>query len=253
MRTDELHAVGDSAARAFRGGVDHVQNTHRAIARRVFGATAKGTPAAGPVGRIHDGIADGVYAAVRGIGTAAIQGSARGATVVRPPGDDLGPLSDRPIGDALLGALNGAFGARFAEQDSPLELQMTLRVKGRDVAGRPGVPAPRVPPPQRPRRDPRPRALHDRRRVGARRRRGRLLRPAPAPRPRLRRAQPPLQQRPPDPPERRGARQPARAARRRVARRRARPGADRALDGRPRRPLRLRGRPPRPATAGSSR
>ncbi|MDO9407882.1 triacylglycerol lipase [Patulibacter sp.] len=133
MRADELEAVGDGAARAFAGGVAHVQSTHRAIARRVFGAARAAGPAAGSVRAAHDGIADGVYAAVRGIGTVAVRGIARTATVVRPPGDDLRALADRPIGVALLGALNGAFGARFATEDSPLALRMTVRVKGEDL------------------------------------------------------------------------------------------------------------------------
>jgi hypothetical protein len=130
---DELAAVGDGAARAFRGGVGHVQSTHRAIARRVFGATRAMGPAAETVRRAHDGIADGVYATVRGVGGLAVQGLARTATVVRPPGEDLRALADRPVGDALLGALNGAFGARFAEEGSPLALTMTARVRGADV------------------------------------------------------------------------------------------------------------------------
>ncbi|WP_051471959.1 esterase/lipase family protein [Patulibacter minatonensis] len=133
MRTDELVAAGDSAARAFRGGVDHVQSTHRAIARRVFGATTAVGPAASTVRLAHDGIADGVYAAVRGIGSVALHGAARTAAVVRPPDEDLAALADRPIGNALLGALNGAFGARFAAEDSPLALRMTARVRGADV------------------------------------------------------------------------------------------------------------------------
>jgi hypothetical protein len=133
MRQDELQAVGDGAAKAFRGGVDHVQTTHRAIARRVFGAARRGGVAASPVRTAHDGIADGVYAAVRGIGGLAVQGIARSAAVVRPPDADLSALADRPVGDAMLGALNGAFGARFAADDSPLALTMTARVRGRDI------------------------------------------------------------------------------------------------------------------------
>lgn len=132
MRDDERRAAGESAARAFRGGVDHVQSTHRAIAKRVFGATSPLGGASGAVGRVHDGIADGVYAAVRGLGGLAVEGAGR-ATLVRPPDADDTPLADRPLGDALLGALNGAFGARFAEDGSPLALRMTARVRGRDV------------------------------------------------------------------------------------------------------------------------
>lgn len=133
MRPDELEAAGDSAARAFRGGVGHVQATHRAIAKRVFGATRALGPASATVGRVHDGIADGVYAAVRGIGGLAVHGVARTAAVVRPSDEDLSALADQPVGDALLGALNGAFGARFAAEDSPLALRTTARVRGRDV------------------------------------------------------------------------------------------------------------------------
>ncbi|MEV4421098.1 hypothetical protein AB0L40_14125 [Patulibacter sp. NPDC049589] len=133
MRSDELEAVGETAARAFQGGVGHVQATHRTIARRVFGATSVLGPTATTVGRVHDGIADGVYAAVRGIGGLALRGAARSAAVVRPADHDLPALTDRPLGDALLGALGGAFGSRFAAEDSPLALRMTARVAGRDV------------------------------------------------------------------------------------------------------------------------
>jgi hypothetical protein len=133
VRTDELVAVGDTAARAFRGGVDHVQSTHRAVARRVFGTTAVAGPAASTVRVAHDGIADGVYTAVRGIGSLALRAGTRTAAVVRPSDDRPDALADRPLGSAALGALNGAFGARFAAEDSPLALRMTARVRGVDV------------------------------------------------------------------------------------------------------------------------
>jgi pimeloyl-ACP methyl ester carboxylesterase len=141
MRPDELEAVGVAAGRAFAGTVDHVQATHRAIARRVFGATDRAGVTGGgadPVARAHDGISDGIYAAVRTIGTTAVRGLAKAATVVHPA-DDGRALADRPAGDAVLGALNGAFGARFAEQDSALELRMTARVRGRDLDLEPGA------------------------------------------------------------------------------------------------------------------
>lgn len=140
MRTDELTAAGETAARAFAGGVDHVQGLHRAIARRVFAATARpAAPAAPTVGRLHDGIADGVYAAVRGIGGLAVRGAVRTATVVHPADADVAALADRPVGDRLLGALNGAFGHRFASEGSPLALRMTVRVRGADVALHPAA------------------------------------------------------------------------------------------------------------------
>lgn len=134
MRTDEKAAVGEAAARAFVGGVDHVQTMHRAIARRVFGATSATGPAGASTGAVHDGIADGVYAAVRGIGGLAVRGVARAATVVHPAEDGPASLADGPVGDRVLGALNGAFGHRFAAEDSPLALRMTARVRGVDLA-----------------------------------------------------------------------------------------------------------------------
>jgi hypothetical protein len=141
MKADELEAVGQAAGRAFAGTVDHVQATHRAIARRVFGATDRAGVTGGgadPVARVHDGVSDGVYALVRTVGTTAARTLAKAATVVRPAGDGRA-LGDGPAGDAVLGALNGAFGARFAAEDSPLELRMTARVKGRDLTLEPGA------------------------------------------------------------------------------------------------------------------
>lgn len=131
MRPAELHAVGDTAARAFDGTVGHVQGVHRAIAGRVFGRSAT-TSAAPSIGRVHDAISDAVYATVRGVGTATVRGLARAATVVHPA-DHGHAIADLPGGNALLGALNGAFGERFATRDSPLELPMTFRVDGRDL------------------------------------------------------------------------------------------------------------------------
>jgi hypothetical protein len=129
MRGSEVRAAGEAAARAFGGAVDHVQGTHRAIARRVFGRADGDRELS--VAWAHDAISDGVYAAVRGVGGTVVRGAAELATASRRP--EAPGIADLPVGDALLGALNGAFGDRFAAEDSALELRMTLRHRGRDL------------------------------------------------------------------------------------------------------------------------
>lgn len=132
MQRTEVRAAGETAAVAFGGAVDHVQRTHRAIAARAFGIVGRATAGApGPTAWLHDRIADGVYAAVRGIGVRSARTVARAGSLIGPP--EARSLAEHPTGSLVLGALNGAFGERFAADGDPLELAMTLRHRGHDL------------------------------------------------------------------------------------------------------------------------
>ncbi|WP_320671581.1 esterase/lipase family protein [Patulibacter defluvii] len=129
MRSTEIHASSAVAATAFGGAVGHVQSVHRAVAERAMGRRA-------PVVRqTHDAIADGVYAAVSIIGRLALRGAGAAAAVVRPAAAPA--ISESRGGQLALGALNGAFGERFADDRSPLALRMTLRHGDADLAPTP--------------------------------------------------------------------------------------------------------------------
>lgn len=125
MRSTEIQASSAVAATAFGGAVGHVQTVHRAIAGRAIGRRA---PA---VRQIHDTIADGVYATVGLVGGLAVRGL--GAALAAARAGDAPSIADTPKGDVVLGALNGAFGERFADDASPLALGMTIRHRGDDL------------------------------------------------------------------------------------------------------------------------
>ncbi|MCW3010328.1 MAG: hypothetical protein JWO90_732, partial [Solirubrobacterales bacterium] len=61
MRRDEGQALGAVAGEAVSGGTARIEELHRAIARRAFGASG---PGAAPARVTHDAIASGVYAGV---------------------------------------------------------------------------------------------------------------------------------------------------------------------------------------------
>ena len=127
----ELIAAGQVGGRGLASAVTIVRDTHLAIARRAF----KVSGAAGKPAQVaHDTISQGVYAAVSagsrvgagGAGVAAAVRSRREATAYRR-------LTDRPRGNAVVGAINGAWGDRLERWGSPLALGMSLRRFDRDV------------------------------------------------------------------------------------------------------------------------
>ncbi len=126
MSRSNLRGTTLLAAGSVAGTVDIVRDTHLAIAARVFRAVG---PASTPVRLVHDGIAHGVYAAMRNVATLAGAAASRAA-----------PASPNfKLGARALGALNGAFGDRLAASGNELALEMTVRVGGRDVALRAGA------------------------------------------------------------------------------------------------------------------
>ena len=68
MRSDEIRASGQLATRTLTDTVSHVEQVHRAVSGRTFAFAA---PVSLPARVIHDVIATGVYAAIRGVGLAA--------------------------------------------------------------------------------------------------------------------------------------------------------------------------------------
>ncbi len=128
MRSDEVRALGAVAGEALSGGTARVEELHRAIARRAFGA---GGPGARPVALAHDAIATGVYAGVRAASAAA--GRLGGAALAATLPADAPSLGSTPRGNALLGALNGAFGDTIHERHPALSPALAVRVGGEDV------------------------------------------------------------------------------------------------------------------------
>jgi pimeloyl-ACP methyl ester carboxylesterase len=107
-----------------------VRDTHVAIARRAFTLTG---PAARPAHLAHDTISRGVYAAVGG--GARIAGVAGGTVAAMRAArrSSYRPVTDRPRGNVVVGAVNGAWGDRLSQWGSPLALPMTVRSDDRDV------------------------------------------------------------------------------------------------------------------------
>jgi hypothetical protein len=133
--TARADAVGAAmiAGRGLAATTAAIGDIHAALAGRVFSLT--GRPAT-PVRLMHNGISKSVYRAVGGgarvasyaagqvVGLTAAQRS-RTAGYIR--------VADRPAGDVVVGALNGAWGDTFARWRNPLALSMTIRAGGHDV------------------------------------------------------------------------------------------------------------------------
>ena len=120
---DELQALARLTFEELGGAAGGIGQVHRAIADRAFGAAGSGAPRA-----IHDAIAGGVYAGLRGAAglTAAVAGAAvagRGRS-----------LSVTPRGAAVLAVLNGLRGDALEREGSDLAEPMCIRVDGRPVA-----------------------------------------------------------------------------------------------------------------------
>jgi pimeloyl-ACP methyl ester carboxylesterase len=95
-----------------------VRDTHRAIAKRVFGAV--GHPGRIPQ-RAHDGISEGVYAGL-GLGLAATGVALRAA---RGAGPRLAP--------SVQSAITGVIGDRLRDEAHAMHFEMAVRVRGENV------------------------------------------------------------------------------------------------------------------------
>jgi hypothetical protein len=124
----EIRAAGRLLGDVLATAVGVVRDTHRAIADRAFAVAG---PAAAPVRAVHDVIAGGVYATVRGahaviprlIGIAVAPGWRR----------EQAPLSGNRTGRFTLAAVNGLWGDTLSDRHPELATPMAIRSRGADV------------------------------------------------------------------------------------------------------------------------
>lgn len=116
-----------------------VEGTHRAISDTVFAAlrTVGLGPASRPVQLAHDGIAGGVYAAVRGIGHAAGTAVGMAAELYRTTSGrtEWTPITSRPAGAVVTGAVNGLVGDHLVALSNDLAVPMALYTSTVDAQG----------------------------------------------------------------------------------------------------------------------
>jgi pimeloyl-ACP methyl ester carboxylesterase len=120
---DELRALTRLTFDELGQATGGIGSVHRAIADRAFGPTGSGAPR-----MLHDAIAGGVYAGLRG--AAGLAGHAAGAAVSGRGRS----LSVTPRGAAVLAVLNGLRGDALERECSDLAEPMCIRVHGRPVA-----------------------------------------------------------------------------------------------------------------------
>jgi hypothetical protein len=129
----DARAAATVAGRGLAATTAAIGDIHGAIAKRVFTLTGR---QATPVRLMHDGISRTVYAAV---GTGARAASYAAGQVVgrlnaeRERANGYVRIADRPRGDVVVGALNGAWGDHLLRWGNGLALTMTIRAGGRDV------------------------------------------------------------------------------------------------------------------------
>jgi pimeloyl-ACP methyl ester carboxylesterase len=118
VKGTEIQATGKLAGDALGGTGALIRDVHRGVSSRIF--TTLG-PIGAPVKLAHDGISTAVYASVR----AGLRLTPRALTPFAPAGP--AALHESPAGSAALGAINGMWGDRVAQEYPPLALPMTLK------------------------------------------------------------------------------------------------------------------------------
>ncbi|WP_067434357.1 lipase family alpha/beta hydrolase [Nocardioides jensenii] len=106
-----------------------VRDTHRAWAGRVYGLLNRATGNRARIPQlVHDGIATTIYTSIGlGLSTSSVALRAAGH-------QGLGPRLDAsPRGRFVRAALNGLVGDRFADEGSPLAIEVSVRRNGVDV------------------------------------------------------------------------------------------------------------------------
>jgi len=128
--TADLREAVALGGRGIAATTSMLRDVHLAVARRAFRATGV---AGRPAQLVHDGISHVVYAAVGG--GARLSATATGLAVSARAATDPSyrPLAQRPRGNVVIGALNGAWGDLLARTHSPLALTMTVRRDDHDV------------------------------------------------------------------------------------------------------------------------
>ena len=121
MTPEEMRAAGRLATRTLADTVSSVEQVHHAIAARAFALTG---PASFPARVVHDRVATGVYAVIRGAGLVAglaaseLVGVAAGSAV---------PAGSTARGNLAVAVLNAVLGDQLAEQASPLAIGMAVK------------------------------------------------------------------------------------------------------------------------------
>lgn len=123
MKSDEIRDAGALAGTALSEFAEIAQDTHRALAGRLFGLLG---PYAAPVRALHDGISTVAYTSTR-LGVRYLPAAAGlvGATVHDPKAES---AHDEPRGRFVLGAVSGFWGDRVAREHASLAPQMRLRL-----------------------------------------------------------------------------------------------------------------------------
>lgn len=131
--TGARHLIADGV----HGATTRVQEMHRAIARRVFGALERvpaTRPAAAIVDASHGAIATGVYEAIRTV-NALVRVLGDAAASARPPAVAASAAEGGARGRRLRAALNAAFGDHLARTRNPLAIAMCVVPAGETVEG----------------------------------------------------------------------------------------------------------------------
>src|ERR1019366_1995391 len=131
MRSSEKRATGRLATRTLTDIVGNVRDTHKAVAKRVFGWGPRVTL---PVKVIHNPIAAIVYGSIRG-GEFALGFTAAEAFAATK--DSGVPLGSTLRGNFALSAVNGTLGDELDEQGNPLSIKMAVRRDRVNVGLRP--------------------------------------------------------------------------------------------------------------------
>ncbi|MEP7019543.1 MAG: hypothetical protein ABI808_02755 [Pseudonocardiales bacterium] len=125
MRGDEARDTGALVGTALGEVADLVRDVHRALAARLF---AKAGAAALPARLVHDGISAIAYTSTR-VGVRVIPAAIGIAAMAKI--DPAAPsVHENPRGRFALGALNGFWGDRLAEQRPALAPPMRIRAHG---------------------------------------------------------------------------------------------------------------------------
>lgn len=134
----EVRAAAGLAGRGLDETTKVVRDMHRAVSRRIFTVTGRGRPRPTPARLMHEGISQGVYAAV-GLGVRAVSAAAGHGLAIaeelRGAEDEVAPtpVADTRRGGVVVGAINGAWGDWLADRDNPLALGMSVRRARRDI------------------------------------------------------------------------------------------------------------------------
>ena len=130
MASNDVRALGELAAETVDVTVmAPVQRVHATVAQRVFRAVG---PASEPARVIHDGIASGVYGALRLAGEAAGSAAGRAAEALSG-GQDVRMLERSPRGRFAKAAINAIVGDQLEERASEIRIEMAVRVEARDT------------------------------------------------------------------------------------------------------------------------